>query len=100
MILGVAARREIEQDAALALLKFSLSGKLKAELRLANAGGAENHGERAGNQASSQQLVEPVDAGSQPLRRRRSRRVRHHSVKKRSRAVTGQRSTSRPSEIT
>jgi len=72
-VFGVRLRIEpgthVEQHAAASLLPLAGLGKLKAQLRLANSGGSHDHGQRARQDASSQQLVQSRDPARQsPVR--------------------------------
>ena len=68
MLLGIAAAVHVEHDAAGAISHAPVVGEGEAEVRLADAGGAVDDGERAGQQAAAEHLVELGDAGRDPCR--------------------------------
>jgi hypothetical protein len=59
MLLRVAADVHVEEDAGAAVGGAPVCGIGEAEVRLADAGGPVDHGERAGEKAASQHGVEP-----------------------------------------
>ena len=65
VVLRVAARAHVEEDASAAFLLQAGVGELQAELRLADAGRADHGRQRARQQPAAQQVVESVDAGGE-----------------------------------
>ncbi len=63
MVLRIAAGRHVENDARLALLLQPGPGELQAELGLADAGGTDDDGQRARQQAAAEEFVKAVNAG-------------------------------------
>jgi hypothetical protein len=63
VLLRVAASVQVEDHAPRAVGGFAVIGEREPEVRLADAGGAVDHGERAGQQAAAQHRVEPGEAG-------------------------------------
>ena len=61
VVLRIAAGRHVEDDARLALLLEPGAGELQAELGLADAGGTDDDGQRARQQAPAQQFVQALD---------------------------------------
>ena len=65
VVLRVAARAKVENDAAAALLGQAGVGELQAELRLADAGRSDHGRQRARQQPAAEQIVKSVDAGGE-----------------------------------
>ncbi len=62
MVLRIAARRHVEDDAAVSLVALTGVEIAKAQLRLADAGGSGHDRQRAGQQSTAQMRVEFGDA--------------------------------------
>ena len=65
MTLGIAAGGHVENDSGMAFLSESGMGELDAELRFADAGGADDDGEPAGQESAAEEFVEAGDAGGE-----------------------------------
>ena len=61
-------------------VEVKVEGELDPELRLADAGGAEQDGERAGHKPAAEEVVEPVDAGGESRGVVHLEHVGHHAA--------------------
>ena len=65
--LRIPAGRHVEHHAAAPFVFAARLRELNSQLRLANAGRAHDHGQRAGEQSAAQQRVQPGNSGGKPL---------------------------------